>query len=100
MPDPAPRPEPEVDQEATEAARLFARVPLGHSTVRYAGRTWSLTRSEQVGGRSQKVWAEERGGTAVVSANLYSPGDGADRFRPCEMPAAVVLDFLAGWEPT
>jgi hypothetical protein len=46
----------------------------------------------------QKLWAEELGGRATVSANLYLAGSG-ERFTPCEMPAAEVLAFLTGWSP-
>lgn len=79
-------------------ADLLARLPVGYSEVRYRGRRWSVTRTVQQDGRVEKLWAEELGGRHVVSANLYRASTG-DRFRPCEMPAAVVLDFLAGWSP-
>ncbi|MFC5381634.1 peptide methionine sulfoxide reductase [Aquipuribacter nitratireducens] len=79
-------------------ARL-ARIPEGTSRVRYRGRTWSVTRTVQQGGRVQKLWGEELGGTGVVSANIYVTS-GGERFRPCEMPAATVVAFLDGWEPT
>lgn len=79
------------------AARL-ARLPVGTSYVRYRGRRWVAVRTVEVGGRVEKLWAEELGGRAHVSANLYLTGDG-ERLRPCEMPAAEVLDFLDGWRP-
>ncbi|TIC82945.1 hypothetical protein [Nocardioides sp. GY 10127] len=78
---------------------LLARLPLGASEVRYRGARWSVTRTSLLGGRSQKVLAHELGGTGLVSANLYVGEDGLERFRPCEMPAEVVLDFLAGCVP-
>lgn len=77
-----------------DPSRLFARVPLGHSVVEYDGARWGVTRAEQVGGRSQRVYAEELGGSGVVSANLYLVGD-EPALRPCEMPVERVLDFLA-----
>ena len=81
-------------------AELLARLPEGWSAVRYRGRRWGVSRTRQAGGRVEKVYAEELGGTGVVSANLYLPGpDDDEQLRPCEMPAAVVLDFLRGWEP-
>ncbi|MBZ5737853.1 hypothetical protein [Nocardioides mangrovi] len=39
------------------------------------------------------VYAEELGGTDVVSTNVYLVEAG-DELRPCEMPAAKVLAFL------
>lgn len=82
-------------------AALFARLPEGWSEVEHDGVRWGASRTVQVGGRSQKVWAEELGGGRHVSANLYAVGSGATarvEVRPCEMPAAVVRDFLAGLE--
>jgi hypothetical protein len=66
--------------------------------VLYSGSRWGVTRSLAVGGRSQAVYAEQLGGRDVVSANLYLVGGHAE-LRPCEMPAAKVVDFLAGFEP-
>ncbi|NHC24591.1 peptide methionine sulfoxide reductase [Nocardioides sp. IC4_145] len=76
---------------------LFDRLPEGWSAVTYAGRRWGVTRVVRVGGREQSVYAEELGGTDVVSANLYLAASGP-LLKPCEMPADVVLEFLAGWE--
>lgn len=80
---------PEVVTTA-DLSSLFARVPEGWSSVLFDGRRYGITRTVSVGGRIQKVYAEELGGTDVISANLY---DGTV-FRPCEMPAAKVITFL------
>jgi hypothetical protein len=79
-------------------AALFDRLPDGWSEVVYAGRRYGVTRSVAAEGHALAVYAEELGGRDVVSANLYLTTDGA-RLRPCEMPAAKVIDFLAGFEP-
>lgn len=76
-----------------DVAALFARVPDGWSVATYDGRRYGVTRTGHAGGRSLSVYAEELGGTDVVSANLYLVGAGA-AFRPCEMPGAKVLAFL------
>ncbi|WP_244963032.1 peptide methionine sulfoxide reductase [Nocardioides dongkuii] len=80
----------------TSPAALFDRLPEGWSEVDFAGRRYGVTRTVRLGGRVQSVYAEELGGTDVISANLYLPADGEERFRPCEMPAEKVLAFLAG----
>ncbi|GGF33245.1 hypothetical protein GCM10011519_03380 [Marmoricola endophyticus] len=77
---------------------LLARVPTGWSAVRFAGARWGLRRTEAAGGRSVAVYAEELGGSGVVSANVYLTDAGAV-LRPCEMPAERVLSFLRGWVP-
>lgn len=39
------------------------------------------------------VYAEELGGSDVISTNVYLTSS-AEELRPCEMPAQKVLDFL------
>jgi hypothetical protein len=84
-------------------ADLLGRLPEGWTAVRYRGRRWGVSHIRQAGGRVEKLYAEELGGTGVVSANLYLPGGTAgeddEQLRPCEMPAADVLDFLRDWKP-
>lgn len=78
---------------------LFERVPEGWSEASYDGRRWGVTRTVRLGGRQQSIYAEELGGTDVVSANLYLPSEGEEAFRPCEMPAEKVRSFLEGMRP-
>ncbi len=82
--------------EEAGVAPLLDRVPEGWTAVSYGGRAYGLRRTSRAGGRSVAVYAEELGGSDVISANVYRTGSG-DVLRPCEMPAAAVLSFLAGW---
>jgi hypothetical protein len=84
--------------ESAHLHRLVERVPEGWSSVTYDGRAYGLNRTSRAGGRSVAVYAEELGGTDVVSTNVYRTSTG-DLLKPCEMPASKVLDFLAGWSP-
>jgi len=84
-----PRPGPDL-------VALLDRLPNGWSEVTYAGRRYGVTRAVRLGGRQQSVYAEELGGTDVVSANLYLTASGP-LLKPCEMSAEVVLEFLEGW---
>ena len=81
---------------ADELERLLARVPEGWTEVGYANRRWGLRGTSRVGAAAVSVYAEQLGGTDVVSANVYRTGSGL-ALRPCEMPAATVLAFLRGW---
>ena len=81
-----------------DLGRLVDALPEGWAEVAYAGRRDGLSKTSHVGGRSLSVYAEELGGTDVVSANVYRTST-ADLLRPCEMPATTVLAFLAGWRP-
>ena len=79
-----------------ELAELVDRVPEGWSSVVCDGRPYGLTKVSRAGGGSVTVYAEELGGSDVVSANVVRTGSG-DLLRPCEMPAAKVLAFLQNW---
>jgi hypothetical protein len=79
-----------------ELTELVERVPEGWTPVDYDGRRWGLSRTTHVDGRSVSLFAEELGGTRVVSANVLRAATG-DLLRPCEMPASTVLAFLRGW---
>lgn len=59
---------------------------------------YGLTRTTHTGGRSVSIYAEELGGSDVVSANVWRLAGGL-QLRPCEMPAATVEAFLLHWEP-
>ena len=75
---------------------MVERVPEGWTSVTFDGRRYGLSRTTRVAGGSVSLYAEELGGADVVSANLYRTAQGY-LLRPCEMPAAKVLDFLRGW---
>jgi hypothetical protein len=84
---------------AADPARLHLlvdRVPEGWSVVTYDDRPYGLTRTSRASGRSISLYAEELGGTDVVSTNVYRTSTG-DLLKPCEMPEAKVLGFLTGW---
>jgi hypothetical protein len=82
-----------------ELAALVDRVPEGWTGVEFAGRRYGLTRTTHGDGRSASIFAEQLGGTDVVSANFYRTSAG-DVLRPCEMPVTTVLDFLRRWQHT
>ncbi len=82
--------------EEVDLAALVDRVPEGWTAVSYRARGYGLRRTSRAGGASITIYAEELGGTDLVSANVYRTRHG-DVLRPCEMPAADVLAFLAGW---
>lgn len=80
-----------------ELAQHVERIPEGWSIVVFDGRRFALTRTTRVGGRSVTLFAEELGGTDVVSANIYRTTR-AHLLKSCEMPDIKVLEFLRGWE--
>lgn len=71
----------------------FDALPQGSFTGLFNGRRYVVTRQDFSGGQSQKLVAEELGGTDYISLNLYRLASGA-RLKPCEMPARKVVDFV------
>ena len=82
----------------SSAAAGLARFPEGYCVAVYRGVTYGVTKTTSLGGRSSKLYGEELGGTDFVSLNWYLTSRG-EALKPCEMPAAKVLDFLRGAEP-
>lgn len=80
-----------------ELAQHVNRVPEGWNIVVFDGRRYALTRTTRVGGRSVTLFAEELGGSDVISANIFRTS-GAHLLKSCEMPDIKVLEFLRGWE--
>jgi hypothetical protein len=79
-------------------ARLLA-LPPGHSEGLFQGRRWGITRTSSPDGRRHWLFAEELGGPARVSCNLYRLGPVRLALRPCEMPEEDVVAFLLGVQP-
>ncbi|MEP6631179.1 MAG: peptide methionine sulfoxide reductase [Lapillicoccus sp.] len=86
-----------VGDEPDELQALVDRVPEGWTRVEVDGRAYGLTRTTHTGGRSVSLYAEELGGTDVVSANVWRLAGGTV-LKPCEMPVAKVEAFLRDWE--
>lgn len=81
-----------------EFLRAFDALPLGTFTGVFEGRRYVVTRQNHADGKSQKLVAEELGGTDYISLNLYRLASGA-RLKPCEMPEAKVVAFVMTLRP-
>lgn len=79
-----------------EFLRVFDALPIGGYGGTYQGRRYRVVKSQMAGGRSQKLEAEELGGTDYVSFNLYRLSDGEALLKPCEMSEEKVTDFVLG----
>jgi hypothetical protein len=82
----------------SEIGALLDRLPDGWCRVVWDGRAYGVTKAVAAGGQAVSVYAEELGGTDVVSANVYRTAQ-EDLLKPCEMPEGKVLAFLRGLEP-
>lgn len=72
----------------------FDALPKGGYGGTYNGKRYRLIKSVLVTGRSQKLEAEELGGTDYISFNLYRLASGETLLKPCEMPVEKVIDFV------
>ena len=74
---------------------LIDRLPEGYSEGIYQCRKYGISKTTFNQGKSSKVFAEELGGNDFISLNFYQTSQ-KDLLKPCEMPAAKVIDFLNG----
>lgn len=71
----------------------FDAIPNGNSVGRFNGGRYAVSKTSFAEGKSQKLVAEELGGTDYISLNLYRPAKGP-LLKPCEMPAEKVIAFV------
>lgn len=76
----------------------FDALPFGNFTGTAHGRRYVAVKSGFADGASQKLVAEELGGSDHISLNLYRTRSGA-LLRPCEMPEAKVIAFVLDLKP-
>lgn len=76
--------------------QAFDALPFGGYGATYDGKRYRVTKSRMAHGRSQKLEAEELGGSDYVSFNLYRLAGGEVLLKPCEMPEAKVIAFVIG----
>jgi len=72
--------------------------PKGYSEVVYNHKKYGVTRTDFNRGKSIKLYAEELGGTDVISLNYYLTLR-EELLKPCEMSAQKVIHFLDNFEP-
>lgn len=84
--------------ELSRFLRAFDALPDAEFFGRYKGRRYVITKASFASGKSQKLVAEELGGSDYISMNLYRLAQGA-RVKPCEMPEKKVVQFVLGLVP-
>lgn len=77
-----------------EFLAAFDALPIGGYGGTAFGRRYRVTKTVLLGGRSQKLEAEELGGPDYISLNLYRLADGTALLNPCEMPEEKVRAFV------
>ncbi|MBD9453930.1 hypothetical protein IB244_20645 [Rhizobium sp. RHZ02] len=77
----------------------LAQLPAGYLEGNFKGRRWSVTVKRSADGRREWLFAEDLGGSDIVSFNLYRLENGRHTLRPCEMSQAKVVEFVIGFRP-
>ena len=81
-----------------EFINRFDSLPEGGYGGTFQGRRYRVVKTQMAAGRSQKLEAEELGGSDYISFNLYRLEGGQAILKPCEMPEAKVTVFVLGLE--
>lgn len=80
--------------DLTAFAAGLDRIPDGYGEGSFDDRRYGVTLDASTDRRRRWLYAEEPGGTDRISFNLYALTDGRLALRPCEMPAAKVIEFV------
>lgn len=83
-----------MDNEKTTAFNnRLVELPVGHFTGKYRGKKYGVTLRRPAPGII-KLFAEELGGSDIVSFNHYFLSSNGWQLKPCEMNSAKVIDFV------
>jgi hypothetical protein len=74
------------------------KLPDGTMEGVFQGRRWGATIQRSADRRRIWLFAEKRGGTDIVSFNLYVLSDGKVLLKPCEMSFGKAIAFVVGFE--
>jgi hypothetical protein len=78
--------------------RTLAAFPEGYVEGYFHGRRWGSTVKRSDDGRRVWLFAEELGGSEIVSFNLYVVSGRRTALKPCEMSSQKVVDFVVGFQ--
>ncbi len=81
---------------APDFLAAFDALPVGGYGGTFEGRRYRIVKSQFSCARSQKLLAEELGGTDSVSFNLYRLASGEALLKPCETSHEKVRAFVMG----
>lgn len=86
-------------EDLSSFQRALARFPDGYAEGTYLGRRWGATVKRSPDHRRIWLFAEELGGTDMISFNLYLLSKTQAALKPCEMSNSKVVEFVLGFVP-
>ncbi|MBY5820328.1 hypothetical protein J3P71_12730 [Rhizobium leguminosarum] len=88
-----------VEAVTPDFVEALERLPDGYVEGTFQGRKWGSTIKRSDDGRRTWLYAEELGGTDVVSFNLYIASANLPVLKPCEMSSEKVVRFVLEYVP-
>ena len=82
-----------------EFLSAFDALPFGSYGASYEGKRYRVVKSQFSDARSQKLEAEELGGSDHISLNLYRLASGHSLLKPCEITLDKARAFVLGIVP-
>jgi hypothetical protein len=82
-----------------EFNHALAALPDGYVEGHFLGRKWGSTIKRSEDGRRVWLYAEELGGTDIISFNLYVVSPERPVVKPCEMSLEKVTEFVIAFVP-
>lgn len=76
----------------------LSKLPDGAMEGMFQGQKWGATIQRSADRRRIWLFAEQRGGTDIVSFNLYVLSGGKAVLKPCEMSSDEVIAFVLGFQ--
>ncbi|MCO6186279.1 hypothetical protein [Rhizobium sp. L1K21] len=77
----------------------LAALPDRYAEGYFGGKRWGVTLKRSDDQKRIWLYAEELGGSDIVSFNAYRLSNGALQLRPCEMSSEKVVAFVLGFIP-
>jgi hypothetical protein len=84
---------------ADDFSQALALIPEGYSEGSFEAGRWGATVKRSPDGKRIWLYAEDLGGSDVVSFNLYLLEASGSSLKPCEMSSAKVVAFVLGYRP-
>jgi hypothetical protein len=82
--------------ESADFETALPAIPEGYSEGIFAGQRYGVSLNRSDDRRRNSLFAREPAGTDIASFNLYRLGSGNASFKPCDVFAEKVRNFVLG----
>ena len=78
----------------------LSKLKSGYHTGYFDNKQYGVSISRPVKEKVTKLYAEELGGTDIVSFNIFSTKNNGAVLKPCEMSSEKVIEFVLNYKLT